>query len=158
MIRFNKIPGLSSQVVVVADKAVRAVAFALLEQATQNIQEVGAVDTGALLGGGYVATSTKSDRDAAVAKSVSKSSSGSKNGKNRKPKVSMAIPSGNPAKLGEAKVAFAPEHAVYVEMGVDNAFGQGIQIPARPFLHPAVAEIEGRAEQIAGEVVRDSLQ
>lgn len=46
-----------------------------------------------------------------------------------------------------AIVADGVEYGVYVELGVENAFGKGIKIPARPCAAPAVETVRSGYEQ-----------
>ena len=138
------------------DKGVRALGFAVLEEAQNNIREQGAIDTGALLNSGYVETSKGGAREAAAARAVAhargdkrrKVGRGKKARFKSKRNIKLAVPSDRGVELGEVKVAFAVEHAVIVESGAADTNATGIEQPARPFLMPALATIESEAETI----------
>lgn len=155
-IKFDKFAQVEIKTLAGADKAVRAAAIAILEEAQANVRSVGAIDTGAMLNSIYVETSKTagSERAQAVAKAVS---AGGKPGiKSKKPaKPSMAIPTPIPAKPGQAKVAVAVEYGVYIEMGV-KASKTGDH-PPRPFLHPAVETVRREIPQIVAAIVKEEL-
>lgn len=128
----------------------KALGVAILDQAIENIRNVGAVDTGALLNSGYLETASESGRAAALASakellSRAKSSAGE------------GDDAGEPEPLDEgmARVSFAVEHAAYVELGTERNGKK--QMAARPFLIPAAEEIRDEAEEIAAAVVKDVL-
>lgn len=143
--RFDEVLGASERL---KDKAAKALGFALQEEAQSNIQAVGAIDTGAMLNSVYTETSSSgSQREHAITRA--KSIGGDD--------VPLGEASSAP-RAGQAKVALAVAYAVYVEMGVENAFNRGIRIPGRPFLMPAAETIKRDASRIVGEIVKEELK
>ncbi len=109
-----------------ADKIVRQVAFRVERGAKQNVTNMNAVDTGALLNSIYTTTS-KSDGFAGASAAAETRLPGS---------VAGPIPSGH---LGQAFVGPCVEHGLYVELGTSR-------MPARPFLTLSVENERARWE------------
>lgn len=142
--KFDEVLGASERL---RDKLAAALAFALQEEAQTNIQAVGAIDTGAMLNSVYTETAaSRGQREQAISRAKSIGGHDVPIGE------ATAIPG-----PGQAKVALAVAYAVYVEMGVENAFNRGIVIPGRPFLMPASETIKRDAERIVGNLVREEL-
>lgn len=132
------------------DRAVRAIAFAIEEEAAHNIAAMGAIDTGALLNSRYVETSKDNGRPAAIARAARMVlKPGAKSGV-PKGSLELATPSRPRRKSGEAKFAFAVKYAIYVNNGTSRMAG-------RPFMDQAVATIRREASKIAALAVEDSL-
>lgn len=135
-------------------KTTRALAFAVQEQAVENIRDIGAVDTGALLNSIYVETEGQNQRPQSRTASMNAAASiGRKSGK--------ASPNGDEPIQGEpvtghtARVASCVEHGIYVEMGVTgSATGDHA---GRPFLIPAAHEVQSKAEGVLGAILQEEL-
>lgn len=149
-IKINKFPEVAKAAVEAADRAVRAIAHALEEEAVNNIQQMNAIDTGALMNSRYVESSHDNGRVAAIANALSYAKRpGAKSGKPHG-SLDLAYPSAQRRKPGEAKFAFAVGYAVFVNDGT-NVMG------ARPFMDEAVAAIRLEARQIAASAVKEVL-
>ena len=131
---FNKIPALVGATDEIKGKALRALAFAIQEEA----QVLAPRDTSALANALYTDTDQGSTRDQAIAAARSLNPSG-------------GIATEVQIEKGQAKVADAMEYAPYVELGTRH-------MGAQPYLTPAVHQIEGEAEAIAGRVVADEIK
>ena len=123
----NQIIPMVRKIAEATDRGVRETAFEVLEDSHNNIREHDAIDTGALLNSGYVATQKKSGRDAAVAKAAAEHAKGARaTRRKRKKKVDhdakkkgplqFAASSGNPG-FHQAKVAYSVAYAANVEFG-----------------------------------------
>jgi hypothetical protein len=148
----KKLKAVAGKTPEIENEVAKALGTAILDQAIENIRNVGAVDTGALLNSGYLETSTESGRAEALAAAQKLRS---------KAKSSVAEEDGDgggepePLDEGMARVSFAVEHAAYVELG--TAVEGKTRMAARPFLIPAAEEIRDEAEDIAAAVVKDVL-
>lgn len=154
-ITLDNFPALTAEIVQGVGQGVRALAFAVQEQAIENIREVDAIDTGALRNSIYVETSEANERATALASAVAAGKTvGKKSGK------AGAVAAADPGEglLGDGltvRVASCVEHGAYVEMGV-TASAYGDQ-PPRPFLHPAAAAIQPKAQGVVAQYVADAV-
>lgn len=147
------------------DRGIRALAFAMLEEAQNNVREVGAIDTGSLLNSLYVDTAHD---PRAFAKSAAKATDAARGerrrvvgrGKDRRMvgrrKVEIVPDPNRGLKLGQAAVSVSVEHGLYVELGVDAGSATGAQA-ARPFLTPAAEAVRRDAPAILAAAIREDL-
>lgn len=132
-----------------ASAGIRALAFAIQEQAQQNIQEVGAIDTGALRSSIYTETDREDGRIAAISEAKTKAASVGVSGKPGNPDA-IASPGTQISGGLMAKVGVAMEYGLYIEMGT-------VKMGARPFLFPAANQVGGQAEQIVGGYIGEEV-
>jgi len=137
--------------------AIRALGFAVQARASDNVEKVDAIDTGALRASIFTDTNGSKTRDQAVAAAIAA-------GKNPgvhsgKPQLETVIAAEGEQVEGpfEAKVGVCVNYGIYVEMGVNNAFGRNIRIPARPYLLPAAEEVRGEAAEVTKRFIQDEL-
>ena len=136
------------------NKTVRALAFAVQEQAVENIRDQGAIDTGSLLNSIYVETRAASLRpQSRTAAMTAAASVGKKSGK---PSQNGADPAqGPPVEEHQARVASCVEHGIYIEMGVSgSATGDHA---ARPFLAPAAHSIQDKGDGVLAAILSEEL-
>jgi hypothetical protein len=128
---------------------IEALAFAIQEQAQQNIQDVGAIDTGAMRSSVYTKTRHSDSRDKAIADAVAMGKSSTA----KSPKGHAVPIAGEGTQIDgdlEAKVGVGVEYGIYVEMGTGS-------MGARPFLIPAALELGQKADQVIGGYVMEEL-
>lgn len=112
-----------------ASEIVRTLAFETLEVATEEIQVLGAIDTGNMRATGYFQTGE-----------------GERSGGEGVGGADVEWTPGGPT---EAKVAYGAEYAEYVHEG----YGSNSSYGPRPFLTNAQADVGARARAIAQEIV-----
>lgn len=133
-----------------ASAGIRALAFAVQEQAQQNIQDQGAIDTGALRSSIYTETDREDGRIAAISEAKAKAASvGAKSGKPGNPEAIATVGTQISGGL-MAKVGVAMEYGLYIEMGT-------VKMGARPFLFPAANQVGDKAEKIIGGFVAEAV-
>lgn len=139
--------------------AVRALAFAVQARAIDGVEEIDAIDTGALRSSIYVNAQGDDGRPEAVADAITAGKSPGK--KSKKPHVETVIAAEGKAVAGphEAKVGVCVNYGIYVEMGVEGAFGrEGLNFPARPYLMPAAESVGQDADAVTRQFIKDALQ
>ena len=133
-----------------AEDAVTALAFMVQARAQRNITANGSVDTGAMRNSIYVHARGKSNRVQSIAAAVQAGAGpGAKSPKGHL--VPIATPGTVIVGPLRAKVAVCVEYGIYVEMGTKYA-------GAKPYLAPAFAEVNKRAQKIAAQYVQDRLK
>ena len=138
--------------------AVRALAFAVQARAVDEVELVDAIDTGALRASIYVSTEDNDGRPEAVAEAIAEGRNPGKKSGKPQPKTEIALEGTSPSGEHEAKVGVCVNYGIYVEMGVENAFGRGIVIPARPYLLPAAESVREDAAAVTRRFIEDALR
>jgi hypothetical protein len=138
-------------------EAIRALAFAVQARAEDGVQEVDAIDTGALRASIFVTADGEDGRAEAVADAIAAGKTVGK--KSKKPHLETVIAEPGEVVSGalEAKVGVCVNYGIYIEMGVENAFGRGIVLPARPFLLPAAESVAADAPVVTERFIKDAL-
>lgn len=153
--KVNKFSAAKGAVLDGVKAATRALAFRVKDEAQQNIRDLPAIDTSSLWNSAFVETKESSEKSQAVSAAVSAAQKPGKKSGKANPNVALAGPGTDPGEY-QAVVAFAVEHAVYVEMGVKaSAYGD---IPARPFLSPAFDLVSQEVDEAVESFVQAKLQ
>ena len=139
-------------------KAVAALGFAVQDRAVDNIQKVEALDTGALRASVYVDAGDIRGRESAVAAAITEGKNPGQHSGRPHLETVIAVEGERVEGPLEAKVGVCVNYGIYVEMGVDNAFGRGIHIPARPYLIPAAEEVRGESAEVVKKFIQDELK
>lgn len=128
---------------------IAALAFALQEEAQNNVQEVGAIDTGAMRSSIYTDTYKSNGRESAISQAKAKGANpGAKTGAPHE--VPIASEGTQISGEHQAKVGVAVEYGLYVEMGT-------VRMDARPYMAPAVETIKGKADRTVGQFIRQAV-
>jgi phage gpG-like protein len=140
----SKIKPVGEKIAEGVSAGIREAAFAVEDQAKMNVQNVGAIDTGALRSSIYTQTDQSNDRGSAIAQAQARNPSVSSG------EISTFVPD-----RFSARVGVAVEYGIYVEMGVaGSAFGN---MPARPYLTPAAEQIGQQLDEIVKAAIRRRL-
>ena len=139
--------------------AITALAFAVQDRAVDNIQHIEAIDTGAMRASVYVETSKIKGREPAIEKAISEGQNVGRHSGKPHLETEIASPGTEIDSYKIAKVGVAVNYGVYVEMGVEGAFGnKDLNFPPRPFLTPAAEEVRGEADVVAARFIKDELE
>ncbi len=139
-------------------EAIRALASAVQARAVDNVQEIDAIDTGALRASIFVTADGEDGRAEAVSDAIAAGKTVGK--KSKKPHLETVIAEPGETVSGalEAKVGVCVNYGIYIEMGVEGAFGrEGLNFPARPYLLPAAADVAQDAPTVTRRFIQDAL-
>lgn len=133
--------------------AITALAFAVQDRAVDNIQQIEAIDTGAMRASVYVETSKIKGREPAIEKAISEGKNVGQHSGKPHLETTIASPGTEVSGPKMAKVGVAVNYGIYIEMGVEE-HGR----PARPYLSPAAEEVRGEADVVAAQFIKDELE
>lgn len=157
-IKFDKFKVADKAVAKGLSQALAALGFAIQDRAVDNIQQIEAIDTGAMRASVYVDTDGVPGRESAVAAAIREGANvGQHSGK---PHLETVIAEEGTKVDGpnEVKVGVCVNYGIYVEMGVEGAFGiDGLNFQPRPYLSPAAEEVRGEADVVTRRFIQDAI-
>ena len=122
-------------------KGLKAVAFALQEEAIEKITDLGLVDTGALRLSVFVEADGVNQRDMQLATALAVAKKGA-----------MPAMPGKPIDTDvQARVGVCVNYGIYLEMGT-------VHMPARPFLAPAAYTVNVKAQDLMARFVSAEIR
>lgn len=157
-IEFDKFDVANDKIAEGLSAGLAALGFAIQDRAVYNIQEIEAIDTGAMRASVYVNTDKVKGRESAISKAISEGQNAGRH--SGKPHIETVIAADGTAISGplEVKVGVCVNYGIYVEMGVEGAFGiKGLNFAPRPFLTPAAEEVRGESGVVIARFIKDSL-
>ena len=143
-------------------KGLRAVGFAIEEQAKHNVEAVDAIDTGMLRSSIYTQIEGEDGRPGAIASAKAAADTEGKHS-HEKGEFEEAEPEIEVSGDLEVKVGVAAAHGLPVELGTISVGSHGgdewgaSKMQARPYLHPAVETVQGKAQEAIGKYIAEEV-